>query len=81
MKPVLVKSVGGYQGAGVGPLCIVKQASHSYPSHSILCVKNWATAVELLHHLCPAVFSSLWHFLEKVKSMDVTLLQAGQSRD
>jgi hypothetical protein len=44
-------------------------------------VKYWATAVELLHHLCPAVFSASWHFLEKVKCMDVTLLQAGQSRE
>ena len=61
--------------------CIARQASRSYPSHSILCVKNWASAVELLHHLCPAVFSALWHFLEKVKCMDVTLPQAGQSRD
>ena len=81
MKPVQVKSVGGYEGEGVGPPCNARQASHVYPSHSIFSVKNWATAVELLHHLCPAVFSAFWHFLEKVKCMDVTLLQAGQSRD
>jgi len=78
-----VKYVGGYRGEGVGPPCIVRQgqASHSYPIHSIICVKNWVTAVELLHHLCPAVFSALRHFLEKVKCMDVSLLHAEQSRD
>lgn len=81
MKPVQVKSVGGYQDEGVEPPYIARQASHTYPSHSILCVKNRATSIELLHVLCPTVFSVLWHFLEKAKCMDVTLLQAGQSRD
>jgi len=81
MKPVQVKYVDGFQGEGVEPPCNARQASHSYPSRSILCKKNWTTAVELLHYLCPAVFSAFWHFLEKVKCKDVTFLQVGQSRD
>ena len=73
MMPVQVKSVGGYLGEGVEPSCIVRQTFHSYPSHGILCMKNWATVVEPLHQLCPTVFSALWHFLEKAKCMDVNL--------
>lgn len=55
---VQVKSFGGYQGEGVGPRAL--QGRH--PIHTLAIVtyvKNWATAVELLHHLCPTVFSAL----------------------